>query len=115
MIKRNSDNPKLSSRLSISLTIVLLVVLIIATVTAAISSYLEARELQDETLLSVGYLVGSGQVSVQYDRNVFKDDDVDDGVQVWQVGDNSAEGFKIKPSINAGFHTMNARKNIWRV
>jgi signal transduction histidine kinase len=115
MIKLNNNNPKLSTRLSVSLAVVLLVVLIIATITAAISSYLEAREIQDETLLSVGYLVGSGQVSVQYDRNIFKDDDVDEGVQVWEVGNNSSEGFKIKPSISAGFHTMNARKNIWRV
>ena len=115
MIKLHTDNPKLSTRLSIALAIVLFVVLIIATITAAISSYLEASELQDETLLSVGYLVGSGQVSVQYDRNIFKDDDVDDGVQVWEVGKNSSEGFKINPSIDPGFHTMNARKNIWRV
>ncbi len=115
MMKSSTDNPKLSTRLSVSLALVLLVVLVIATVTAAITSYLEARELQDETLLSVGYLVGSGQVSVQYDRNVFKDDDVDDGVRVWQLGKDNTAGFYIKPTIKPGFHTISARKNLWRV
>jgi len=114
-MSRIASNPKLSTRLSITLALTLMLILVIATIAAAISAYFEARDSQDETLLSVGYLVGTDQVSVQYNSRAYKDNEIDDGVRVWELGNNHNAGFKIKPSINDGFHTMNARGSIWRV
>jgi len=114
-MKSRTRNPKLSTRLSITLALTLLLMLVVATIAAAASAYFEARDTQDETLLSVGYLVGSDQVSVQYNPRVFKDNDFDDGVRVWELGKKVDAGFKINPSIANGFHTMNARGNKWRV
>jgi len=115
MKRLTEGNPKLSTRLSISLALIMLIVLIIATVAAAITAYMEARDLQDETLLSVGYLVGTNQVSVQYDRKLFKDDDFDDGVRVWEIGKTKNTGFDIDPSIGTGFHSIFKAHNMWRV
>lgn len=114
-MRRTAGNPKLSTRLSITLAITLMLFLVVATIAAAISAYFEARDSQDETLLSVGYLVGTDQVSVQYNPRAYRDDDIDDGVRVWELGADHNAGFKIKPSINNGFHTINARGRIWRV
>ena len=108
-------NPRLSTRLSLTLALTLLIVLVAATVGAAITAYLEARDLQDETLLSVGHLVSSGQVSVRYDSRLFRDSDYDDGVRVWQVGQNDHSGFNIGNSIKDGFHTLDRKRKKWRV
>lgn len=107
-------NPRLSRRLSIVLALTLLLMLVIATLTAAASAYFEAREMQDETLLSVGYLVSSQQVSVQYNARVFRDNDFDDGVRVWELGRGNLAGFSIEPTIETGFHTLDARRDRWR-
>ena len=116
--RQSASNPKLSQRLSVTLALTLLVVLVIATLAAAITAYLEAREFQDETLLSVGYLVGSDQVSVQYNRRLFRDNDYDDGVRVWEIDAGNDKGhsdFYIDPSIRDGFHTLDSRRMKWRV
>jgi len=115
MIKRASGNPELSRRLAVALLITLIAVLILATGAAAVSSYLEASDNQDETLLSVANLLTSNQIDVQYDPALFKDSDYDDGVRVWEVGGNNRHGFNIKPNIKNGFHTIAAKRTLWRV
>lgn len=115
MIRRSSGNPELSRRLAFALLITLIAVLILATGAAAVSSYLEASDNQDETLLSVASLLTSNQIDVQYDPALFKDSDYDDGVRVWEVGGNNLHGFDIKPNIKDGFHTIAAKRTFWRV
>lgn len=115
MIKRGSGNPILSRRLAVALLITLIAVLILATGAAAVSSYLEASDNQDETLLSVATLLTSSQIDVQYDPALFRDSDYDDGVRVWEVGGNNRHGFNIKPDIKNGFHTIAAKRTLWRV
>ena len=112
---REGKNPSLSKRLAFSLSLSLLAVMILATATAALTSYFQSIDNQDETLLSVAYLVNTNQVSAQYDSSVFKDDDLDDGVRVWEIGVAKTRGFKINPSIRDGFHTIKAKRELWRI
>lgn len=112
---RSGKNPSLTRRLAFSLLISLLAVLILATATAAITSYLQSSDIQDETLLSVAHLVNTNQIGSPYDSSVFKDDDYDDGVRVWEIGGPNTPGFKIDQSIKDGFHTVNARRQLWRI
>jgi two-component system OmpR family sensor kinase len=114
-IWRSSKNPSLTRRLAFSLLVSLLAVLILATATAAITSYLQSSEIQDETLLSVAHLVNTNQIGSPYDSTVFKDDDYDDGVRVWEIGGPYRPGFKIDQSIADGFHTIKARHRLWRI
>ena len=112
---RGGKNPSLSRRLAFSLLISLLAVLILATATAAVTSYLQSSDIQDETLLSVAHLVNTNQIGSPYDSNVFKDDDYDDGVRVWELGGVNTPRFKIDLSIKEGFHTINAKRQLWRI
>jgi two-component system OmpR family sensor kinase len=112
---KSRKNPSLTRRLAFSLLTSLLTVLILATATAAITAYLQSSEIQDETLLSVAHLVNTNQIGSPYDSSVFKDDDYDDGVRVWEIGGANRPGFKIDLSIENGFHTVNARHQLWRI
>lgn len=108
-------NTRLTTRLAVALLVTLLAVLILATIAAAVTAYRGAIDFQDETLLSVAHLVNSDQIQVQYDPRQFNDDDFDDGVRVWEIGGDSRYGFKINQSVSEGFHTLTARKTLWRV
>lgn len=112
---RGGKNPSLTRRLALSLLGSLLAVLILATATAAITSYLHSNEIQDETILSVAYLVNTNQIGSPYNSKVFKDDDYDDGVRVWELDGENRQGFKLDSSIIDGFHTVNARRQLWRI
>ncbi|MDB4224225.1 HAMP domain-containing histidine kinase [Granulosicoccus sp.] len=112
---RGGKNPSLSRRLAFSLLISLLAVLILATATAAVTSYLQSSDIQDETLLSVAHLVNTNQMGSPYDSSVFKDDDYDDGVRVWEIGGANTPRFKIDLSIKEGFHTINSKRQLWRI
>jgi two-component system OmpR family sensor kinase len=112
---KEQQNPSLTRRLAFSLLVSLLAVLILATATAAITAYLQSSEIQDETLLSVAHLVNTNQIGSPYDSGVFKDDDYDDGVRVWEIGGANIPGFEIDRSIEDGFQTVNARHRLWRI
>jgi len=94
----------------------LMAILVIATAAAAISAYLEARDTQDETLLSVARLVESNQMRTASDDDVFDDDDFDDSaVRVWEVGRNSRRSLNVKKSLKKGFHTIHRGDEFWRI
>ena len=112
---RRGKNPSLIRRLALSLLVSLLAILILATATAAITAYLQSSEIQDETLLSVAHLVNTNQIGSPYDSTVFRDDDYDDGVRVWELGAANRPAIKIDLSISDGFHTVNARHQLWRI
>lgn len=110
------ENPKLSRRLKRALLITLLAVLVLATVAAAFTAYLEASDIQDETLLSVAELVETNQIAAKIDTELFDDDDVDDGaVRVWELGKESRHGIRIKKPLKQGFHTLHEEDDFWRV
>lgn len=112
---RRGKNPSLTKRLAFSLLVSLLALLILATATAAITSYIQSSDIQDETLLSVAHLVTTNQIGSPYDSTVFKDNDYDDGVRVWELGGVNRPAFKIDLSIKDGFHTVNAKSQLWRI
>jgi len=110
------SNPKLSRRLKRALLATLLTVLVLATVAAAVSAYLEASDIQDETLLSVAQLVETQQVGSPREFKKYDDDDLDDGaVRVWEAGTTGRRGFSIGKSLKAGFRTVHERDELWRV
>lgn len=109
-------NPKLTRRLKRALLVTLLIVLVLATVAAAITSYFDASDIQDETLLSVAQLVESNQMGTPTDNNLFDDDHVDDSaVRVWQLGRESRHGITVKKKLSSGFHTLHEDDDFWRV
>lgn len=109
-------NPKLSRRLKRALLATLLAVLVLATLAAAVSAYMEASDIQDETLLSVAKLVETNQVGPQKNSELFDDDDPDDSaVSVWEMGRTSRHGFSIKKPLKKGFHTVHEKDDFWRV
>lgn len=109
-------NPKLSRRLKRALLATLLTVLVLATIAAAISAYLEASDIQDETLLSVAKLVETNQIGSQRDSEVFDDDHLDhSAVRVWETGRVGRHGFSIKKSLKSGFHTVHEEDAFWRI
>ena len=112
---RKRGNPALSRRLAVALLVTLFAVLILATFAAAVTAYLASSDNQDETLLSVAHLLSTNQIGVQYDASQFKDSDFDDGVRVWKIGGNNRHGFRIEPSTKNGFHTIAAKRHLWRV
>ena len=113
--RNRAGNPKLASRLLVALLVVLLIVLVLATIAAAVTAYIESSDVQDETLLSVARLVETNQISVQHDKSFYKDNDYDDGVLVWEVGNVNRGGLPIKKDISNGYHTINAKGEFWRV
>lgn len=109
-------NPKLSSRLKRALLATLLAVLILATIAAGVSAYVEASDIQDETLLSVAKLVETNQMGAQRNATVFDDDHVDDSaVRVWEMNQVNRHGFSLKRPLNIGFHTLHEDDDLWRV
>ena len=112
---QNTEHPRLATRLAVALLITLTAVTILATISAVLTAYFEAGDTQDETLLSVAHLVETNQITTRYDRSLLRDNDYDDGVLVWQLGDSSHGKIPIKSSISAGYHTLKASKTIWRV
>lgn len=109
-------NPKLSRRLKRALLATLLAVLILATVAAGVSAYLEASDIQDDTLLSVARLVETNQMGVQLNTNRFDDDHVDENaVRVWETSQAGRHGFPIKKPLKSGFHTVRKHDDFWRV
>lgn len=116
MTKSDTNNPKLSRRLKRALLTTLLAILILATAAAAVSSYLEASNFQDETLLSVARLVESNQISSPKKVQFYDDDHLDDGaVSVWEVGKANRHGFSIKKRLKEGFHTVHEDDDFWRI
>ncbi len=109
------DNPVLARRLRNALFISLFAVLVLATIAASITAYLEASDVQDDTLLSVARLVRSNQIDVRDHGPRFHEHDNEDGVQVWPLGKSRHGRFPIKASIGDGFHTVGARGELWRV
>ncbi len=109
------SNPILSRRLRTALFICFFAVLILATIAAAVTAYLEASDVQDETLLSVAQLVRNNQIEVRDDTYRRHDHDTDDGVQVWALSKRRHGRFPIKPSLSDGFHTVGARGELWRI
>lgn len=110
------SNPRLSRRLKRALLATLLAILILATVAAGVSAYIEASDIQDETLLSVAKLVETNQMGVQHDTKMFDDDHVDDSaVRVWELSQTNRHGFSIKKPIKIGFHTLHEDDDFWRV
>lgn len=112
---QNPEHPRLATRLAVALLIALTTVMVLATIAAVLTAYFEAGDTQDETLLSVAHLVETNQISTRYDKSLIRDNDYDDGVLVWQLGDSSHSKIPIKSSISTGYHTLKAGKNIWRV
>lgn len=116
IFRDSSEHPKLTSRLKRALMFTLMAVLILATVAAGVSAYLEARDSQDETLLSVAQLVKSNQMRAASDEDVFDDDDFDDSaVRVWEMGRNSRRGLNINKKLKKGFHTIHKGDEFWRI
>ena len=115
MISESIDNPKLATRLRKVLLITLLAALVLATVAAAITAYLESSDVQDETLLSVAYLVETNQVGPQYNPELLQNHHLDEGVRVWEIDGRSRHGFRLKKSIENGFHTLKVKHKLWRV
>jgi signal transduction histidine kinase len=113
--KSSGANPRLASRLRSALLLTLLAVLVLATVAAAITAFIESSDVQDETLLSVAHLVRTNQINARFDATVFRDDDLDDGVHVWELGSKKHRRLPISPSLSDGFHTVNGRGGLWRV
>ena len=112
----SNPNPNLSRRLKRALLATLLAVLVLATVAAAVSAYIEASDIQDETLLSVARLIETNQIGSQRDTELFDDDYLDDSaVSVWELGRTSRRGFSIKKSLKKGFHTLHEKDDFWRV
>ena len=109
-------NPKLTRRLKRALILTLIAVLVLATLAAAITAYMQASDIQDETLLSVAQLVESNQMQAATDDDVFDDDDFDDSaVRVWELGKRSRHNIEINKSIKSGFHTVHKRNDFWRI
>ncbi len=109
-------NPRLSRRLKRALLTTLLAVLVLATIAAAVTAYLEASDIQDETLLSVAGLVETNQIATKTGTELFDDDDVDDGaVRVWEMGKESRHGISIKKPLKQGFHTVHEEDDFWRI
>ena len=98
-----------------TLLLTLLAVLVLATTAAAISAYLEARDLQDETLRSVAYLVKNNQIGAPSQAAARADSDIDDGVQVWEIGAKNRPGFALDRSLKGGFHRIKKHDRVWRV
>ena len=116
MSENTLPNPKLSRRLKRVLLATLLAVLVLATIAAAVSAYLEASDIQDETLLSIAKLVETNQIGAQRARFGSDDGHAEDGeVKVWEVGKTQRKGLSIKPSIKTGFHTFRDKDEFWRV
>ena len=116
MSESSSRHPRLTHRLRRALLITLVAVLVIATIAAAVTAYLEASDIQDETLLSVAQLVETNQMRAATDDDVFDDDDFDDSaVRVWQLGKENRHGISIKKPLKKGFHTLHEKNDFWRV
>lgn len=116
MNDHNQTNPKLSRRLKRALLATLLAVLVLATLAAGISAYIEASDIQDETILSVAKLVETNQMGSQRDTKMFDDDHVDDSaVRVWELNKANRHGFSIKKPLKTGFHTLHEDDDFWRV
>ena len=111
----NITNPKLSRRLKRALLATLLAVLVLATVAAAVSAYLEASDIQDETLVSVAKLIETNQIASQHGTELFDDEHLDDSaVSVWEIGRTSRHGLLIKKPLKKGFHTLHEKDDFWR-
>lgn len=110
-----SKNPRLTRRLRAALLLTLLAVLILASIAAAITAYIQSSDVQDETLLSVAYLVQTNQVGSRYDEMLYKDDNVDEGVHVWELKKERHRKIPISQSLRNGFHTVNGKQGLWRV
>jgi len=116
MSSAQAVNPKLTRRLKRALLITLFAVLVLATIAAAVTAYLEASDIQDETLLSVAQLVESNQMGTPTDNDLFDDDHVDDSaVRVWEYGKKGRHGFRVNKKHNKGFHTVREGDDFWRV
>lgn len=106
---------RLSTRLAIILLVTLIAVMAFATLAAALTAYFEASDIQDETLLSVAHLVETNQIQTQDSESLLRDDNYDDGVQVWQLGVSRHRRFSIRGDIKQGYHTLTGRGGFWRV
>ena len=116
MNNSNPSNPKLTRRLKRALLATLSAVLVLATIAAGVSAYLEASEIQDETLLSVAKLVETNQMGAQNNTEMFDDDHLDDSaVRVWEISKTNRHGFSIKKPLKVGFHTLHEDDDFWRV
>ena len=111
-----TQNPKLTRRLKRALLATMLAVLVLATIAAAVTSYLQASEIQDETLLSVAQLVETNQMDSPTDNDIFDDDHLDDSaVRVWQMGRKTRRGPDVNHKMKTGFHTVHEGDDFWRV
>ena len=118
-----ASNPKLSQRLKRALLFTLLAVLVLATIAAAVSAYIEASDIQDETLLSVAGLVETNQINAHNNPSVIDsgiDTDDDDhldqsAIRVWEMGGDSPHGFTLKKPLKNGFHSVLEGDDFWRV
>ena len=115
MIKEKVNNPVLAKRLRWTLIITLLAALVLATITAAVTAYLDASDVQDETLLSVAHLVDTNQIIAQFDPSFLDHHRYDEGVRVWEVGGKSHSGFKLRGKKSSGFQTQKVDGTYWRV
>lgn len=116
MTASDIENPKLTRRLKRVLLATLLAVLILATIAAAVTSYLQASDTQDETLLSVAQLVETNQMGTPTDNDLFDDDHIDDSaVRVWELGRNKRRSPAVNKSMSRGFHTVREDDDFWRV
>ncbi len=116
MSAQNQTNPRLSRRLKRALLATLLAVLVLATFAAGISAYLEASDIQDETLLSVAKLVETNQMGAQRNQKMFSDNNLDDSaVRVWEMSQKNRHGFSVKRPLKPGFHTLHEDDDFWRV
>ena len=116
MSQPSIENPRLTRRLKRALLATLFAVLILATITAAVTAYLEASDIQDETLVSVARLVESNQMDTASDADIFDDDGVDDSaVRVWEAGAKHRHGINLKKDLKRGFHTLHEDGDFWRI
>lgn len=113
--RKTVANPRLATRLRIALLITLFAVLVLATIGAAVTAFIESSDVQDETLLSVAHLVQTNQVGARYDTRLYRDNDLDDGVHVWELDGHHSQRLPISKSLTNGYHTINARGELWRV
>lgn len=116
MTHASPSHPRLSRRLQWALLATLVAVIVAAVITAAITAYLEASEIQDDTLLSVARLVESNQIRAATDTELFEDRDFDDSaIRVWQIGKRHRLSLDVKIPKQTGFHTLHRDGDFWRL
>ncbi|MFK7862145.1 MAG: hypothetical protein AB8B64_25285 [Granulosicoccus sp.] len=83
---------------------------------AAVSAYLEASDVQDETLMSIARLMETNQMGAPREPELFDDEHLDNSaVSVWEMSMTSRHGLSIQKTLKNGFHTLHENDDFWRV